>query len=136
MNCFNCCSSMPTISELDNARPFIPPIENTGTVVKVYDGDTLTVVAKLTLSGSPYYKFSVRLNGIDTPEMRGSNKDAAIAARDALSSLTLHKTIRMENIKTEKYGRLLADIYVDDIHVNAWLLQSGYAKPYFGGKKE
>lgn len=137
MICFNCCLNvMPTVADIDNAQTFVPPIENSGTVVKVYDGDTITVVAKLKLDGSPYYKFSVRLNGIDTPEMRGPDRDKAVLARDALSSLVLHKIVRLENVKTEKYGRLLADIYVDEIHVNSWLIQEGYAKPYFGGKKE
>lgn len=140
---FNCCfnsifglNNQPSLKDIDNAKTFVPPIETTGFVVKVYDGDTITIVTKLQFKESPYYKFSVRLNGIDTPEMRGPNKDMAIIAKDALSELVFHKNIVMENVKTEKYGRLLADVYVDGLHVNAWLIEKGYAKSYFGGKKE
>ena len=35
----------------------------------------------------------------------------------------------------EKYGRLLADVYVDNIHVNQWMLDNKYAVPYDGGTK-
>lgn len=125
-----------SINDIENAQPFVAPIETHGIVVKVYDGDTITVVTKLQLEGSPYYKFSIRLAGIDTPEIRGADKEAAIAARDALANKIMHKEVEITNIKTEKYGRLLADIHIDGLHINQWLIQEGYAKPYFGGKKE
>ena len=48
-----------------NAKPFVPPISE-GMVVKVYDGDTITIVSQLPYPSSPYYRFSVRLNGIDS----------------------------------------------------------------------
>ncbi len=125
-----------SINDIENAQPFVAPIEPHGIVVKVYDGDTITVVAKLQLQGSPYYKFSIRLAGIDTPEIRGADKEAALAARDALANKIMHKEVEITNVKTEKYGRLLADIHIDGLHINQWLIQEGYAKPYFGGKKE
>ena len=125
-----------TVNDIETAKPFVAPIEPYGTVVKVYDGDTITVVAKLQLQGSPYYKFSIRLAGIDTPEIRGANREAAIEARDALANKIMHKKVEITNVKTEKYGRLLADIHIDGLHINQWLINEGYAKPYFGGKKE
>ena len=54
---------------------FVPPV-NSGRVIKVYDGDTITIASKVPgLKNSPIYKFSVRLNGIDTPEIKGKNED-------------------------------------------------------------
>jgi hypothetical protein len=44
--------------------------------------------------------------------------------------------VRLENRAQEKYGRLLADVYVGDIHINQWLLDKGYAKAYTGWTKE
>jgi endonuclease YncB( thermonuclease family) len=41
----------------------------------------------------------------------------------------------LKNLKTEKYGRVLADVYLGDLHVNKWLLDNKYAVPYSGGKK-
>ena len=72
-----------------NAKPFVPQITE-GRVVKVYDGDTITIVAKLPYKDSEYYRFSVRLLGIDTAEMKSVEKDRATRARDALSARILH----------------------------------------------
>ena len=41
----------------------------------------------------------------------------------------------MTNIQNEKYGRVLADVYVDDIHLNDLLIRERYAVKYGGGTK-
>lgn len=125
--------------EYKDTIPFVVPLKN-GTVVKVYDGDTITIANRLPLHGdNTMYRFSVRLNGIDTPEIKGKDDDektAAISARDALSKLILHKEVQLMNVTTEKYGRLLADIYLDKLHINQWLIDERYAVKYDGGHKE
>lgn len=119
---------------------FTFPIKG-GKVIKVYDGDTITIASKLPFDASPLYRLSVRLNGIDTPEIKGKGvsdeeKEAAKNARDFVSNLTLNKYVRLENIETEKYGRILADVYIGDIHLNDLLLKERYAVKYDGGTKE
>ena len=37
--------------------------------------------------------------------------------------------------KKEKYGRILADVYIDNIHINKWMLDNKYAIQYNGGTK-
>ena len=59
----------------------------------------------------------------------------AVEARDALASKIMGKDIILKDLKTEKYGRLLCDIYLDDIHLNQWLIDERYALPYNGKKK-
>lgn len=118
---------------------FTIPIE-CGRVIKVYDGDTITIASKLPIKKSPIYRFSVRLNGIDTPEMKGSNitDDEIIAAQQAkefVSKLVLNKYVRLENVQNEKYGRILADVYIGDIHLNQLLIKERYAVVYNGGTK-
>jgi len=118
---------------------FTFPIKG-GQVIKVYDGDTITIASKLPYDGSPLYRLSVRLNGIDTPEIKGKGvtddeKEEAKKARDFVSELILHKYVRLENIETEKYGRILADVYIDDIHLNELLIKERYAVRYDGGTK-
>ena len=39
-------------------------------------------------------------------------------------------------VGTEKYGRLLADVYFGGRHLNAWLVEQRYALPYDGGTKQ
>jgi endonuclease YncB( thermonuclease family) len=117
---------------------FTFPIEG-GRVIKVYDGDTITIASKLPFVESPLYRLSVRLNGIDTPEIKGKTEDEKLAAkltRDALAGLILNKYVTLKNIQTEKYGRILADVYFGELHVNEWLIKEKYAVKYDGGTKK
>lgn len=124
--------------EYKDTIPFVPPVLQ-GKVIKVYDGDTITIASKIeNLKDSLVYRFSVRLNGIDTPEIRGKNEDEkeiAKKARDSLSQLILGKIVTLKNVETEKYGRLLAELYLEDIHLNQWMLEKRYAVKYGGGTK-
>lgn len=120
-----------------NTVPFIPPV-TIGKVIKVYDGDSITIASKLPNINDIIYRFQVRLNGIDTPEIKGktvTEKELAKKARDALSILIMNKMVILKNVSTEKYGRLLADVYIGDLYVNEWLLNNNYAVKYDGGTK-
>jgi micrococcal nuclease len=112
-----------------------------GHVIKVYDADTITIASKLPYNESPLYRLSVRLNGIDTPEIKGTGvsdeeKDAAKVARDFVYNLVFNKFVRLENVQSEKYGRILADVYIGDIHLNELLVKERYAVKYDGGTKK
>ena len=105
----------------------------------MYDGDTITIAFRLPYEGSALYRSSVRLNGIDAPEIKGKNEDekkAAQIAKHALETLILEKIVTLKNIQTEKYGRILADVYIGDIHVNQWLLDHKLVVSYDGGTKK
>jgi micrococcal nuclease len=122
----------------EDTIPFTVPIKG-GKVIKVYDGDSITIAAKLPFKNSLVYRFSIRLNGIDTPEIKGKTddeKEAAKNARDALSNLILNKYITLKNVDNEKYGRVLADVYLENLHVNDWLVKERYAVRYDGGTKK
>ena len=128
-----------SLSEADvhNIETYIPKI-TCGKVIKVYDGDTITVAAYLPESNKQVYKFSVRLRGIDSAEIRGSSateKKHAIVARDALSERILDKYVNIKNVSTEKYGRLLADVYFEGTNMNKWMVSNNYAVEYDGGTK-
>ena len=137
------CFTKPNIDDaLSNADwlntvPFVPPVTS-GKVIKVYDGDTITIASRLPFTNSPIYKFPVRLLGIDCPEIKGSTeteKNLAKSARDALSSRINGKMVILKNVSTEKYGRLLADVYIDGENMNQWMLNNNYAVKYDGGTK-
>ena len=116
---------------------FVPPIEK-GIVIKVYDGDTITIASKLPYKESPIYRFSVRLSGIDCPEIKGKDeneRNCAQLAKKELSNLLMNKLVRLENVQTEKYGRVLADVYIDNINVSKHMLEKGLAIAYDGSTK-
>jgi micrococcal nuclease len=112
-----------------------------GRVIKVYDADTITIASKLPYDASPMYRLNVRLNGIDAPEIKGKGvsdeeKESAKVARDFVFNLVFNKFVRLENIQSEKYGRILADVFVGDIHINELLINERYAVKYDGKTKK
>lgn len=131
----------------EDTREFIAPVHG-GEVIKVYDADTITIATMLPfvpgtiMDDDKPFRFSIRLRGIDAPEMKGKNvseeeKAMAILARDFVASKVLHKRVRLENVGNEKYNRVLADVYTEDgVHLNALLLQERWAVPYDGGTKQ
>lgn len=77
------------------------PVLTCGKVVKVYDGDTLTLAARVG-AHSPIYRFSIRLANIDCPEIRTNNiqeKEIAIIARDTLNELVMNQMITLTDIR-------------------------------------
>jgi endonuclease YncB( thermonuclease family) len=117
--------------------PFIPPITS-GKVIKVYDGDTLTIASMLPYEKSPMYRFSVRISGIDCPEIRTKNENerkCALMAKEMIIEKAMNKMVVLENKSTEKYGRILADIICDGESLGDLLLKSRLAIKYNGRTK-
>ena len=139
-NLFTRSTTQPeTIIKWEDTVEFTFPITG-GNVIKVYDADTITIATRLPFKDSPLYRLSVRLNGIDAPEIKGKDisneeKEAAIIAREVVSKMILHKDVVLKNIQTEKYGRVLADVYIDNINLNEYLITHKYAVKYDGGTK-
>ena len=102
------------------------------TVTSVYDGDTCTVDFDLGLY-TWLKSQKLRLNRINAPEMRGEEKEAGTQSRDFLRGLILDKMIVVETIKddTEKYGRYLAEIWLEQggqwLNVNDLMVARGFA---------
>jgi endonuclease YncB( thermonuclease family) len=128
-------------------------------LVDVYDGDTITCVIPLF---NNYYKFHVRLNDLDTCEMKSKNeelKERAFLARKKVldtickdNTLQLHcckkdiqnyflennTVIWLECLTFDKYGRLLANVYEKDDKTNSLssiLINCHLGYPYAGGTK-
>jgi len=121
-----------------NCTPFIPPIRF-GKVVKVYDGDTLTLATKLPYPDSPVYRFQVRLNGIDCPEMKThieSEKECAKLAKNLISEMVLNNIVELKEVQLEKYGRILAKVYCNGVCLNDLLCEQHLAVSYDGGTKK
>ena len=104
-------------------------------VSDVYDGDTITV--DITLGFDVLIKKQkIRLFGINTPEVRGDDKEFGKKVRDYVRNKILHKNISMYSIKDKKgkYGRYLGIIYYNDnnqdICLNQELLDKEMAIQY------
>lgn len=116
-------------------------LETAARVVGVYDGDTITAVIPF---GGTYFKFQIRLRGIDAPEMKSKDKQLKTLARRArdrtfelitgqpleASANDAQETTKKKFIKDylekrvviarlrcgeqDKYGRVLADVRSDN----------------------
>eukprot|EP01100_Stratorugosa_tubuloviscum_P012515 TRINITY_DN596_c1_g2_i1.p1 TRINITY_DN596_c1_g2~~TRINITY_DN596_c1_g2_i1.p1 ORF type:complete len:146 (-),score=42.95 TRINITY_DN596_c1_g2_i1:123-560(-) len=107
-------------------------------VISCYDGDTCT----LNIAGWPPIvgkEISVRLLGIDTPEIQGScakERQLAISARDFLVRRSVNATsVELRNLQRDKYFRLLADMFVNGRNMSRALITEGLAVAYDGGTK-
>lgn len=107
-------------------------------VTSIYDGDTF----RANIKGYPDiigHRISIRVNGIDTPEIRGKCLQEKNLARQAkqltVSLLRNAKTVELRNMKRGKYFRIVADVYVDDINLGSKLIEQELAVSYDGGHK-
>ena len=74
----------------------------------------------------------LRLYGIDTPELRGPEREQGLVVRDILREKILDKEVEIHSYKDKqgKYGRYLATIILDGLDVNQWLVDNGHANVY------
>lgn len=91
-------------------------------VIRVVDGDTIEI------EGGQ----KVRYIGIDTPETVSPSKPVQCFGKEASEKnkeLVLGKRVKLEKdiSETDKYGRLLRYVWIDDIFVNDYLVRQGYA---------
>ena len=80
-----------------------------------------------------------RLLGIQAPEIRGDTRVAGYAAKEALQHLVLDRDVTVRTYKGEPLGafsRYLVELVVDDVNVNEWMLDHGFAVVYTRGMRE
>ena len=98
----------------------VADIEDQVRVVRVIDGDTIEI------EGGE----RVRYIGIDTPEVYPDLEAFGREACQANRQLVEGKTVRLEKdvSETDRYGRLLRYVWVDNTMVNAELVRQGLAR--------
>lgn len=107
------------------------------TVVSIYDGDTFTV--SIPEWPSVVSKISVRVYGVDSPEMKGkclAESEKAVLAKTFTQLFLVGKKVSLRNIRRDKYFLLLADAYVGNKNLSDELIAAGLGRPYFGGTKQ
>jgi endonuclease YncB( thermonuclease family) len=107
-------------------------------VISVYDGDTFRVNID-SLPPIVGKNIPIRVNGVDTPEIRGKcqyEKNLALKARDFVrAKLANAKEIKLTNLQRGKYFRVVANVVVDGVSLEQELLDNKLAYSYDGGKK-
>lgn len=99
-------------------------------VLKVVDGDTIKILIN-------NKEETVRLIGIDAPEMEDENKSAQCFGKEASAKakkILIGKSITLESDSTQgerdEYGRLLRYVFLDSLSFNKFMIKDGYAYEY------
>ncbi len=107
-------------------------------VTSIYDGDTFraAIAEYPEIIGD---RIGVRINGIDTPELRAKcqkEKTLALKAKQfSVAKLRGAKKIELRHMQRGKYFRIVADVYVDGENLGEMLVEKGLAVVYDGGHK-
>lgn len=107
-------------------------------VVRVYDGDTLTVRVE---EWPPIFReLSFRLEGYDAPELRGQcleEKEMAREARDFLAGAVREaREVVFHDVEPGKYFRLVGRLRLDGRLFEEDIVGAGLARDYDGGTRE
>ena len=126
-----------TISSFTQAKPQYGTV-TVSKVISVYDGDTFRVNID-SLPPIVGKNIPIRVNGVDTPEIRGKcqyEKNLALKARDFVrAKLANAKEIKLTNLQRGKYFRVVANVVVDGVSLERELLDNELAYEYSDGKK-
>ncbi len=93
----------------------------TGKVVKVADGDTITIL------DSSKRQHKIRLYGIDTPE---KSQAYGKKAKQFTANLVAGKAVEVKVYDTDRYGRSVGVVFVDGTNVNREIIKNGFAWQY------
>ena len=107
-------------------------------ILRVVDGDTVDV--RMDLGFNVWHKCRVRLVGINAPESRTRDleeKARGLAAKDWLKDIldSAQSDIEMQSHGVGKYGRVLGELYINEVNINQLMVKEGHAKEYDGGKR-
>ena len=117
---------------LSNENLFILTPEQ---IVEVYDGDTfkINLPQQIPIFGD---KLSIRLAGVDTPEMKGTSDEVKALAKQAreLTEKALQGAdqIELRNPQRGKYFRIVSEVWIDGESLADLLKAKGLAKDYDG----
>ena len=94
----------------------------TGWVSWVMDGDTVLVVRP-----GQQEPVKLRLDAVDAPE---TCQPGGVAARDAMMALALRKSVQVQLLGHDSYGRDIGRLSVNGVDLGAEMVRSGMAWAY------
>ena len=100
-------------------------------VLKVIDGDTFDLL--IDLGFHVFVEKRIRLDGVDTPEVRGEEKPEGLISKAAVEELIGGKQVKVISVRErDKYGRTIARILFgeNDIDLTDYLLENELGEPY------
>lgn len=106
-------------SQIENVENNVNVIN--GIVIKVADGDTITVLT------SDKKELKVRLKNIDAPEKK---QEYGTQARKFTTSLVFGRNVELKISGKDKYNREIAEVFINGLNINKEIVKQGYAWAY------
>jgi micrococcal nuclease len=100
----------------------------TGVPIRTIDGDTFVV--RISIWHGLEAIETIRILGVDTPEMRGREKKAGKVAKEFTSQWLSQGPMSIYSCKRDSFGRLLAKVSRGEENLAQELIKSGNGKPY------
>jgi len=94
-------------------------------IIKVIDGDTFDF--RVDLGFSITVQERIRLQGVDTPELRGAYKEFGYEVKEYVEGQILYEKVHIYVYKKGKYGRYVADVFYKDMFEK---LPEGVKRPW------
>jgi len=88
--------------------------------LSIKDGDTIKAYCQ-------NQEIAIRLAAIDAPEKQQAYGKEA---KNYLGSLVRNKNLTIQIVNKDHYGRLVGNIFIDKMYVNAQMVKAGYAWVY------
>lgn len=92
----------------------------TGKVIHVSDGDTIKILVNR-------QQLKIRLAEIDAPEL---HQAFGRKSKKALGNLIFGKIVTVEQIDTDRYGRIVGKVHLENVYINADMVRTGNAWVY------
>lgn len=90
-------------------------------VVKISDGDTATCLTE------DKAQVKIRFSQIDAPE---SKQDFGTVSKQALADMIFNRYVDLDVSDTDRYGRTIAEVYLDGVNINKLMVKNGHAWAY------
>lgn len=111
-------------------------------ILRIIDGDTIVFEADF-LPAPLKQQLSLRIYGVDTPEKswraecESEAKHGEAASEFTTRRIKAAQKIRISIYKWDKFGgRVLGDVLIDGESLRKLLIEKGFAREYYGDKKE
>lgn len=119
--CFNLASYFAAIMICSACASLAQADILTGKVIKIADGDTLTVL------DAEKKQYRIRLTGIDAPEKKQA---FGTVSKQHLATLAFGKTVHVEWFRRDRYQRILGKVWVGGQDANLEQIRAGLAWHY------
>lgn len=99
--------------------------------IRVLAGDALDCRIKIDAYFKLYKDIRIRVARVDCPKVRGKEKEEGLIVKNVTKNLVINAdSMKIANLQKGKFGRIIAEVKLDDVNLSDYLLSNDYCKSY------